>query len=270
MTEIYYFTGTGFTLKCAKMLKQNLDNEVELISINSLKKVERIESESDVVGFLFPMHSFDVPQNYKEFIKRFYCPKAKYIFSLVTCGGAPANVFKTISRQLKKNKKELNAFNFIVTPNTFDIVFKVIVDNSVKNERTKMEEKVKKFAQIINERKISKKMTYRNYLLEYTIFPIVRSLNHLTKYYRLEKAFYADESCISCGKCARICPVQKIKFRDNKPYWDESVNCVFCLACLHRCPTESIQIRQTKSKQQNRIYPEDIKIEELMEQNTYS
>ncbi len=269
MTEIYYFTGTGFTLKCAKLLKQYIDDKVELIPIISLKEVEKIECESDNVGFLFPMHSFDIPPIYKEFIKKFHCPKAKYIFSLVTCGGAPVNVFRTISRQLKKDKKDLDAYNFIVAPNTFDPVFKVLVDNSVKNERKKIEEKVKEFAQIINERKISRKLSYRNYLIEYTIFPIIRILNHLTKYYKLEKAFYTDESCISCGKCISICPVQKIKFKNNQPYWDENVNCVFCLACFHRCPTESIQIRQTKSKQLKRIYPEDIKIEELIKQNTY-
>jgi MinD superfamily P-loop ATPase len=82
----------------------------------------------------------------------------------------------------------------------------------------------------------------------------------------LEKDFYTDGNCISCGKCALLCPAEKIKIIDNRPTWNENIECQFCLGCLHRCPTESIQIKNTKTKILGRIYPQEIKLEELINQ----
>jgi len=266
MTEIYYYTGTGFTLSAAKLLKTLINDDVKLKPIIVSMKHEMIESNAKTIGFLFPMHSYDLPNVYKEFIKKFHCPKAKYIFSLVTCGGAPVNVFKKINKYLKKQNKILDAYNFIVTPNTFDPIFKVRMNSFVKKERMKFEENIVNFSKIINQKKQSRKLTYRNYFLEYTMFPIIRFLNHKTRYYKLEKSFYSDENCISCGKCALLCPAEKIRIQDNRPIWNENIECQFCLGCLHRCPTESIQIKNTKTNILGRIYPQDIKLEELINQ----
>lgn len=268
MTEIYYYTGTGFTLSAAKILKKQINDEVYLKPIIVTMKNEIIVSKAETIGFLFPMHSYDLPDVYKEFIKKINCTNATYLFSLVTCGGAPVNVFKEINRYLKKQNKTLDAYNFIVTPNTFDPIFNVKLDSTVDRERMKFEENIHNFSKIINLKKQSRKLVYRNYFLEYTIFPIIRFLNHKTRYYMLEKNFYSDNKCVSCGKCALLCPADKIKIQDNHPHWNDNIPCQFCLGCLHRCPKEAIQIKNTKTDILGRIYPQDITLEELIKQKT--
>ena len=54
------------------------------------------------------------------------------------------------------------------------------------------------------------------------------------------KAFYADEKCIGCGKCASICPAGTIEMIDGHPAWTKS-KCLKCCGCINRCPVSAIQ-----------------------------
>ena len=53
------------------------------------------------------------------------------------------------------------------------------------------------------------------------------------------KKFYASDTCISCGKCAKICPLNNIRMENRKPVWGK--NCTHCMACICHCPTEAIE-----------------------------
>jgi Pyruvate/2-oxoacid:ferredoxin oxidoreductase delta subunit len=49
----------------------------------------------------------------------------------------------------------------------------------------------------------------------------------------------SPEDCISCGKCARVCPVLAISMKDKKPVIDESI-CLGCGVCARNCPKKTI------------------------------
>ena len=71
-------------------------------------------------------------------------------------------------------------------------------------------------------------------------------LYQATEHYALSR-LHADEACVGCGLCARLCPVQVIEMRDGRPCLGEG--CALCLRCLHACPEEAIQIgRLTQGK----------------------
>ena len=53
------------------------------------------------------------------------------------------------------------------------------------------------------------------------------------------KKFYATDACISCGKCAKVCPLSNIHLDRGKPVWGK--NCTHCMACICRCPAEAIE-----------------------------
>ncbi|MCM1076032.1 MAG: EFR1 family ferrodoxin [Bacteroides sp.] len=63
------------------------------------------------------------------------------------------------------------------------------------------------------------------------------------------KPFHYTSACISCGKCAAICPLRNITMRPDAqpdssgrlrkhPAWGD--NCVGCLACYHVCPRHAV------------------------------
>ena len=51
------------------------------------------------------------------------------------------------------------------------------------------------------------------------------------------------ETCISCGKCAKVCPILAISLKEKKPVIDESI-CLGCGVCARNCPTKSIVLQR--------------------------
>ena len=49
-----------------------------------------------------------------------------------------------------------------------------------------------------------------------------------------------DETCVSCGACARACPVEAI--HPAAPRQTDPARCVRCMACVRACPTGSRRV----------------------------
>lgn len=270
MTEIFYYSGTGFTLKAAKILHKELRDEVVLKPIVGLMNNGCNGCNAEKIGLMMPLHAFGMPSAYREFLETFQFPKAKYIFSLVTCGGAPAKVYKEINRYLRRQDKQLNAFRYAVAPNTFDVVFKMSDMKKVEKARLRFDDDVKSFAKTVNHNDDSIKLMYRNYFGDIFLFPLMRMLNRKTGYFNLQKDFYVDNKCIGCGKCEKMCLSGKIKMKGKKPDWQSDVSCQFCLACLNLCPQQAVQVRKTKTPKTDRIFCDHTNFKDIVAQKSYS
>ena len=73
--------------------------------------------------------------------------------------------------------------------------------------------------------------------------------------FRYTKPFTVSEACISCGKCARNCPVQAIELFQGRPFWKKNT-CDHCLKCLHNCPTAAINYGRSTLGKKTYRYPE--------------
>lgn len=59
------------------------------------------------------------------------------------------------------------------------------------------------------------------------------------KYYIGAKKFLSTDACVSCGKCAELCPLHNIIIEQGRPLWGP--NCTHCMACISFCPTRAIE-----------------------------
>lgn len=269
MIEIYYYSGTGYTLKAARMLKENIQEEVRLIPIIAAIKENKMHSHAKKIGLLMPMHAFGIPNAFIQFLKDFRCPNADYIFSLVTRGGAPTNMHKEIDSYLKRQNKSLCTFGYATTYNTFDTVHVIHTDDEVAEAIKDFEKDIINFAEIINKQERRIIRGYRDKMNENLLFPLIRKISKLTGYFGLQKDFYSDDSCTGCGQCSSMCLSDKIKMVGEKPYWQQHINCQYCFACLQLCPSKAVQVKKSKTPTSDRIHDVDVRCKDITAQKRY-
>ena len=64
-------------------------------------------------------------------------------------------------------------------------------------------------------------------------------LNFLKRLIWAGPALKDEKTCISCGRCEKICPVQAISIEENGANFDRKV-CISCFCCMEVCPVDAI------------------------------
>lgn len=231
---IYYYSATGNSLHVAKSIAGTLQ-ECETISIPSLRNVKEIVVDTEGVGFVFPTHYFGLPPLVISFIEKLRMEKVQYSFAAVTCGSRYINsALHQLDKLLMQNTKRLNAGFHIEMISSYIPLSDIPPTAKLEKRLMDADQKIQKIAEDIKNKqnKIDP---------EYLWLPS-RAMNAYWREKRIIQAhqkFSVSSSCISCGCCEKICPVDNINLVHGKPKWQR--NCQECLACLHFCPKGSIE-----------------------------
>jgi len=259
-TAIYYFTGTGNSLKAAKNLCQKLTS-CELIPIAKYLGLENFVATSDKIGFFFPLYYSGLPKIVLDFLKELDVNKSKYFFACVT-SAEDLNVYplQQIEKILRAKGKRLNAGLLINMPNNYIIGYDVSPEKVQIDFFEKAKKKIDNFSEIVNTGKDN---------LESSVFTkdVGRS-KKINDWFQaevnnLDNSFHVDDTCTSCGVCEEVCPVKNIVLRDGIPQWQHK--CQQCLACINFCPEKSIQFEE-KTLKTGRYHHPEIKLKEIINQ----
>ncbi|MFX1495405.1 MAG: EFR1 family ferrodoxin [Promethearchaeota archaeon] len=260
-TIIYFFTGTGNSLKIAKDLTKKLKDS-ELIPIAKVCQTETIHSITEKVGFIFPLYYSGLPKIVDDFINNLDLSKSNYIFSVITSAGdINEQPLQQLNKILETKSKALNAGFYVTMPSNYIIGYEVPSEEYQNECFEKASSQVELIAEIINSRKEN---------LNQAIFKKnVRRSEELNKTFRekvneSDKSFYTDENCTSCGICEQVCPMNNIMLIEGKPQWQHK--CQQCLACINFCPEISIQFGVDTLKTQRYHHPE-ITLQEIIDQH---
>jgi ferredoxin/flavodoxin len=260
--KLYYFSGTGNSLKIAKDIGGQI-GEHELISMTRLAKLdENIVIDADTVGFIFPVYFARPPVFVREFIEKAVFKDTSYIFAVENGGGLFGRSLKIFEKYINNKGKKLSAGFVVSMPGNHP---KIASMQKTGPEEHYAREAIKtaEIAEIIKGKKPHKIETNfgpMGYVLSYLAFkkPYKGSENK-----ELDKAFYVNDNCIGCGTCVKICPVGNISLSQSKPHWKN--NCANCLACYHHCAQKAI-VMVGEEKHLDRYYHPDIRLEELFSQ----
>lgn len=77
----------------------------------------------------------------------------------------------------------------------------------------------------------------------------------------MDKSFWINSNCNTCGICKSICPSKNIELKDGKPLWKHQ--CEQCLACIQWCPKQAIQYGKKTEKRKRYTNPY-VSIKELI------
>ena len=263
-TKIYYFTGTGNSLKVAKEISRKIE-DCELIPMASLSENCRIKPEVEKVGFVFPLYWYGLPKIVRDFIKKTELSNMSYCFSVTTAMYPDGLAIEQVEALLEKKEKKLNAGFYIKMPSNYIISVNPPSEKKQIKLFNKAERKIEIIIEAIN-RNIDKKdkesffyKTITNAKGSYEKW-INNSNNNDTNFW------VNDDACTSCKNCEKICPNNNIELRNGHPKWKHS-NCDQCLACINTCPTRAIQYGNKTSKKRRYRNPQ-ISIKELSEQKS--
>ena len=259
-TVIYYFSGTGNSLKIAKDLAAKLDDS-ELIPIAKVWESENLESKSENVGFVFPLYYSGLPKIVIDFINRLNITKPDYFFTIITSAGdINEQPLQQLDKILKSKSKKLNAGFLVTLPTNYIIGY----DVDPEEKQKEYFEKAIKQVEIISKTVKSKEENITQEILQKDLSRSEEvNRDFLEKVNESDKSFYVDDNCSSCGICEKVCPVNNIELIEGKPKWQHK--CQQCLACINFCPEKSIQFGKETLKTQRYHHPE-INLQEIINQ----
>ncbi|MCX7711125.1 MAG: EFR1 family ferrodoxin [Clostridia bacterium] len=257
-TTLYYFSGTGNSLAMAKALAEKISN-CRLEPMVRCLQNGQLKAETEKVGFVFPLYFLGLPLIVEEFISRIDLSKAEYIFFVETRGGnwSPEYVTERIEKLLKEKGKTLSGGFKIVMPNNYiKKGYTLDPQQEVKEKFEKAKIKITRVSEcIIAGRKSIERDTFGTVWLSKWM-----NQDWQKKVHGRDQDFFVEDSCISCGICKDVCPVDNIIIREGRPQWQH--HCQECLACYHFCPKASIRC-DGKSKRKGQYHHPDISIKEI-------
>jgi ferredoxin len=248
--KIFYFSGTGNSLKVAKDIASEI--KAELIPI---KKAIGNEIDGDTIGIVFPVYMWMLPNIVAKFVSQI---KSKnYIYCVATYGGAPGMSLLQAKKILDNNGATLSAGFGIKMPGNFAPLYGAKPLDSQKKLFDKEKEKIELIVETVKNKKTAK-IACSNFIFNAFVGAVFAPM--MKKMRDADKKFVVEDSCTSCGTCEKVCPVKNIKLVDKKPVWQH--HCEQCMACLQWSPVEAIQVGKS-TKERKRYHHPEIKLNEI-------
>lgn len=255
-TTIFYFTGTGNSLKVAKDIAARL-GDAKLVPVAKAVKGS-IDLSADRIGIVFPVYMWGMPSLVVEFVKRMKAGSDKYIFAAATYGGWPAGTLLQLAELLNKRGMKLSAGFGVRMPGNYTPMYGARSAGVQHKQFDAASGKVKIISEIVKNG--GKHKPEANNFLVNALFSNLFYKVSMPKIHTMDKPFNVLDNCNSCGICHKVCPVENIKLVNRKPVWQGK--CEQCLACLQWCPVEAIQYGKKTIGRKRYRHPE-IKVNEL-------
>lgn len=240
---ILYFSGTGNSRFAARLLSRQLQDQ--LVSINDyLKKEQRGKFHSEKPWVIVcPTYAWRMPAVVSSFLTESSFSGCQDIYFVLTCGGNAGNAEAHLKKLVKKMGLAYRGCREIVMPDNYLVMFPIPDKDTCKTM-------VEKAIPSIHD-------TGKTILARESFPPIRRGLlaklesgpvNTLFQKYQLSaKGFsVSKDTCISCGQCEMVCPLNNIDLVKDKPVWGD--HCTHCMACIGICPKNAISYKKASAK----------------------
>lgn len=265
-STIYFFTGTGNSLKIAKDLAEKLD-DCELIPIAKIWQNENLKSESEKIGLVFPLYYSGLPKIVYDFVEKIDLSKSSYFFTVIASAGGTIKLpFQQLERILNTKGKKLHLGYIIVMPTNYIIAYEIYSEDRQNLLFEKEIQQVEVISEMIKNEgsNIDQDIHKKKFLIYDGKYQADKfNTNFREKVNERDNDFYSDDNCNSCGVCESVCPVNNIIMINGAPEWQHK--CQLCLACINYCPEKAIQFG-TETLKTQRYHNPEIEIEEISKQ----
>lgn len=232
---ILYFSGTGNSEYAAKRIGNEINDQV----VNLFEKIRSrdfaaLQSSRPWV-VVAPTYAWRIPRIVEEWLQNTPLTGSKDIYFVMTCGGNIGNADQYLKKLCAaKGLNDRGCFEILMGEN-YVAMFTTPTQAQALQTLEQAKPAIDKAAQLIKSGKpfprpaVTLKDKLDSGFVNDVFYPL----------FVHAKKFYATSACISCGKCAKLCPLNNIRLENGKPVWGKS--CTHCMACICRCPSEAIE-----------------------------
>lgn len=242
---ILYFSGTGNSEYVAKRIGNDIQDEViDLFERIRKQDFSVLTSEKPWV-LVVPTYAWRIPRVVEDWMMKTELSGCRDIYFVMTCGDGIANAGAYAKKECQKKGLNYKGCEGIVMPENYIALFSAPGKEEALKIIDLAEAKITAASQYISvgEPFPAKRLTFQDKFCSGPINLIFYPM------YVHGKKFYATKACVSCGKCAEVCPLHNIHLEDGKPAWGDE--CTHCMACICKCPKAAIEYGK-KSKGKNR------------------
>jgi len=247
-TVIFYYTGTGNSLWSARLLAAELGDA----GLRPMKGADALAAgDADAVGFVFPVHIWGIPVPVAEFIEKLSLRPRVYLFALAVNAGQVSRTLVQLRELLAGRGLKLSAGFSIVLPSNYIPWGGPGPAELQKARGDGARARIAEAAACISGRESGP--IEKGPLWQRIVFTAIYKMT-CKQVHKMDKDFWCDDKCNSCGVCVQICPAKNIELREGKPLWQH--HCEQCLACIQWCPQQSIQFGKKTPAYERYRHPE--------------
>jgi len=248
---IFCFSGTGNSRYVAEGLSRLLGMDVINITRSSFERAQTIPVADRLTVWVFPIHSWGVPDFVVRFVKRVASgcglPYGGCHYMVCTCGDDIGLAHLQWRRlMLEKGWDPVAAYS-VRMPNTYVVLpgFDVDKPDVARRKLDEAHGRIEEIARAISAGSVDDDVTEGG-------FPWIKSriiYPYFMKRMISPRPFMAMPGrCVGCGRCVSACPLGNIHLDGSRrPVW--GADCTLCLGCYHVCPEQAVQYgRRTVSK----------------------
>ena len=232
---VVFYSATGNSGFCAKRIA-GLIGDRAVDSFNYIKDGIAGEFVSDTPWiFVSPTHGWRLPRAFENFIRAARFSGCAEAYFIMTCGTDIGNA-GAHNRALCADKGlACRGTLGVVMPENYVAMFAVPQEAEAKEIVKAAEPELERAAAAIRHKRDFP--VGGNSVLDKLKSGVVNSA--FRRFIIKDRRFTVSGGCVSCGKCARVCPVNNIVLPEGKPVWGGK--CTHCMACICSCPAGAIE-----------------------------
>ena len=232
---ILYFSGTGNSAYVAKKIGKEIQDE----TFNLFQKIRdrdfsEIHSDRPWV-IVSPTYAWRIPRILQEWMAKTKFTGSKDIYFVMTCGENIGDAGSYVKKLC--TSKGLNYLGCIpiIMPENYIALFSTPTQEKALEIIRQAEDTINNVSLLIKNGETQSQfdITFKDKIISGIVNDVFYPV------FVHAKKFYVTEACISCGKCAKLCPLRNITLEHGKPIWNN--HCTHCMACICHCPSEAIE-----------------------------
>lgn len=229
---LYYFSGSGNTLKIVKGVKEIFEAKSFNCKIEKIESTKAVELEDfEYLGLLFPVAIQSTFPLVWDFFHSLPNVKSQKVFMIDTMDAFSGGIVGPLKKVLKKKGYECVGALEVRMSNSIRI--KPVESRSIieKNNKALLE------SQAFILRMIEGKTQWISFPL---ISDLIRKISLNPNIWKQTSQHLSldYDKCILCKKCIKDCPKKALSILDKKIIMNYDL-CMACVRCLHHCPKDA-------------------------------